>query len=309
MTEPAGAGAGPSAGALLRAARERQGLHLVALAAAIKVSPRKLEALEADRYDELPDATFARALAQSVCRVLKIDPRPVLALLPRPDAAVLEQVGGSLNEPFRARGTREIAGLPADAIRPLLWASAALMAGAVVLWLLPPEWFEDSAPGPAASAPAGRSHVASAPGSASAPPSPASPPSAVSASPPASAAPVAPAVAAAPGLPRVASASAVATAETAGATAPGTGSMLALRASGASWVQVTDREGKVLVSRLVGAGETLSLDGALPLRIIVGNAAATELRFRGRTVDLVALARNNVARLELPDAAAAQENR
>ena len=67
-----------SAGAGRRRAAERgpaaargaraQGLHIAALAAAIKVAPRKLELLEADRFDELPDATFTRALAQTVCR-------------------------------------------------------------------------------------------------------------------------------------------------------------------------------------------------------------------------------------------------
>ena len=71
-----------SPGALLRAAREKQGLHIAALAAAIKVAPRKLDALENDRWHELPDATFTRALAQTVCRTLKIDARPVLDLLP-----------------------------------------------------------------------------------------------------------------------------------------------------------------------------------------------------------------------------------
>ncbi|MBC7941653.1 MAG: helix-turn-helix domain-containing protein, partial [Chitinophagaceae bacterium] len=71
-----------SAGALLRSARERQGLHIAALAAAIKVAPRKLDALENNRWHELPDATFTRALAQTVCRSLKIDAKQVLDLLP-----------------------------------------------------------------------------------------------------------------------------------------------------------------------------------------------------------------------------------
>ena len=62
MSEPTSDDA--SAGAMLRAAREQQGLHIAALAAAIKVTPRKLDALEHDRWDELPDATFTRALAQ-----------------------------------------------------------------------------------------------------------------------------------------------------------------------------------------------------------------------------------------------------
>ena len=65
MTEPrAQPGARRRAPArMLRAARERQGLHIAALAATIKIPQRKLEALEADRFDELPDATFTRALA------------------------------------------------------------------------------------------------------------------------------------------------------------------------------------------------------------------------------------------------------
>ena len=46
------------AGALLRAARQQQGLHIAALAASIKVAPAKLEALEAGRVHALPDATF-----------------------------------------------------------------------------------------------------------------------------------------------------------------------------------------------------------------------------------------------------------
>ncbi|HJV61195.1 MAG TPA: helix-turn-helix transcriptional regulator, partial [Albitalea sp.] len=66
-----------TAGGIIRAARQSQGLHIAALSAAIKVSQKKLEALEADRLDELPDATFTRALAQTVCRALKIDPSPV----------------------------------------------------------------------------------------------------------------------------------------------------------------------------------------------------------------------------------------
>ena len=49
----------------------------------LKVPVRKLEALEDDRYDLLPDAVFVRALASSVCRTLKIDPQPVLDRLPQ----------------------------------------------------------------------------------------------------------------------------------------------------------------------------------------------------------------------------------
>ena len=41
-----------TAGALLRAAREASGLHIAALAVAMKVPVKKLEALEADRRSE-----------------------------------------------------------------------------------------------------------------------------------------------------------------------------------------------------------------------------------------------------------------
>ena len=92
-----------SAGALLRQARQAQGLHIAALAAAIKVTPRKLELLESDQFDQLPDATFTRALAQTVCRTLKVDSAPILALLPRPDVHRLGDVGAGLNAPFRSR--------------------------------------------------------------------------------------------------------------------------------------------------------------------------------------------------------------
>ena len=59
-----------SAGTILCQAREAAGLHIAVLAVSLKVPVAKLEALETDRLDELPDAVFARALAASVCRQL-----------------------------------------------------------------------------------------------------------------------------------------------------------------------------------------------------------------------------------------------
>ena len=78
-----------SAGALLRHYREAQGFKLDVLAQALRVAPAKLEALEADRLDELPDAMFARALTLAMCRQLKTDAAPVLALLPSQDVSRL----------------------------------------------------------------------------------------------------------------------------------------------------------------------------------------------------------------------------
>lgn len=78
-----------TAGALLRQLREDAGFKLDVLAQALHVSPAKLEALESDHLDALPDAMFARALTLAVCRQLKTDAAPVLALLPTQDVSRL----------------------------------------------------------------------------------------------------------------------------------------------------------------------------------------------------------------------------
>ena len=79
----------PSAGTLLRGYRENLGIKAEALAAKLHVPLNKLQALEQDRLDALPDAMFARALALAVCRQLQADATPVLARLPAPDASPL----------------------------------------------------------------------------------------------------------------------------------------------------------------------------------------------------------------------------
>ncbi|BDU55449.1 helix-turn-helix transcriptional regulator [Limnohabitans sp. TEGF004] len=78
-----------TAGALLRQLRKDAGFKLDVLAQALRVSPAKLEALESDHLDALPDAMFARALTLAVCRQLKTDAAPVLALLPTQDVSRL----------------------------------------------------------------------------------------------------------------------------------------------------------------------------------------------------------------------------
>jgi cytoskeleton protein RodZ len=290
-----------SAGGLLRAARERQGLHIAALAAAIKVTPRKLDALERDRYDELPDPAFTRALAQAVCRSLKIDAAPVLALLPPAAPASLEHVAGSLNTPFRERPGREDHGLAASAIRPLIWASGVLMLAAVVVMFLPDGWWGGSA---TAEAPAAPASVASAPPVPVAASAALAAVAAVGASAADAASAVAAGVAAIGGSVAAPASAVVETVFAApppavGASAVTPATVLAIRVSDTSWIEVQDGRGTVLLSRSVQPGESVGLDGALPLRLTVGNAAGTQLVFRGQPVDLSPSTRDNVARLEL----------
>ena len=288
---------------MLRAARERQGLHIAALAAAIKVSPRKLDALENDRWQELPDATFVRALAQTVCRTLKIDARPVLEKLPAPAPVALERHDSGLNEPFRERPGREDPGLATGAIKPMVWAAAVLMVAAAVVYFLPaglfsrmarPDGVASSAVTlPTAQAPAVAPAVAALPASASAMPAASSAhaesPSGVSTAAGPTAAPGGETVFSAP--PPAAAAS--------GVQAPVAAGLLQLRTSEASWIEVRDAKGTLLLSRTVLPSESVGLDGQLPLRLTIGNASATQLQFRGQSVDLSARTRDNVARVEL----------
>ncbi|HEV8313568.1 MAG TPA: helix-turn-helix domain-containing protein [Burkholderiaceae bacterium] len=273
-----------TAGALLREARIAQGMHIAAMSAAIKVAQRKLELLEADRYDELPDATFTRALAQTMCRVLKVDAEPVLSRLPQPRPSGLEHVASGLNEPFRERPGRHEPRDWAALASPVVWGTALLLIAALVVFLLPPGLLtrEPAAP----SAP------------------PASPPAAQPAVPPAAApaveVPASQALVAPPVPQAIEPAASAATAITVPVAAPPSASAAALqvRTSAASWLQVSDARGKVLIARIVQPGESLELDGAAPLRVRVGNASGTQLSFRGRPVNLAA-ARDNTANVEL----------
>ncbi len=291
-----GGATGSSAGALLRAARERQGLHIAALAAAIKIPQRKLEALEADRFDELPDATFTRALAMTVCRALKIDAAPVLAQLPQGVGNGLAAVAGGLNAPFRDRPGRAE---PADfnpLRHPLSWAALAVLVAAAAVFVLPAGWWESLWPAgtalkaPAAPAPAPAPTPASVADAAASAPSPPAADSLAAVATPASAA-SAPSVEVVHSVPAVdPGASAVPDAA---------GGIAVLRATDATWVEVIDAGGQVLVQRLLQPGESLGLNGKLPFKLKIGNAAATQLQFRGQGVDLAPVTRDNVARLEL----------
>jgi cytoskeleton protein RodZ len=307
MTEPAPGGTqqGTGAGALLRAAREKQGLHIAALAAAIKVAPRKLDALENDRWDELPDATFTRALAQTVCRTLKIDARPVLDLLPPVASASLEVSGGGLNAPFRDRPGREEPGLAGAAIRPMIAAASLLMVAAVVVYFLPEGlWSRTAAPAVAASGTAIAASAASAAAVSTATAEPASAAGAASVAtlagesvfPPPSTGtpPIVPAVEPVPPPAAVVAPAASAQTVTAASAGP-----VQLRATQASWVEARDARGQLLLSRVLQPGEALGLEGSLPIRLTIGNAAATQLGFRGQPVDLASSTRDNVARIEL----------
>jgi cytoskeleton protein RodZ len=291
-----GAPEGPSAGTILRRAREAAGLHVAALAVSLKVPVRKVEALESDRYDLLTDAVFVRALASSVCRALKIDSQPVLARLPQMATPRLTRQSEGINTPFRAPSDGAPPTWLDQLSRPVFLAVFALLLAALVLVLLPKAQQGDSlaaatnpvVPGPpdalvapAPSVPA----LPSSPAAANATPVALAPDAAASASMPAVAL-----LTAAPAAPEVA---AVPTAAT-----PASG-IVVFRTTGPSWVEVTDAKGVVAVKKVLEAGEAAAASGALPLRVTIGRVDATEVQVRGKPFDLRPVSRDNVARFEV----------
>jgi len=296
----------PSAGGLIRAARLAQGIDLASLAAMLKVPLRKLEALENGRHEELPGQTFERALAQAACRVLKIDPQPVLALMPRLAGDTLEHVTGGLNKPFRERQAR--AEFDASTLlRPVVLLPALIVVAALGVMFVPDSLVKrvsapvmatlsgDAAPGAAASAPAPAAVATTAPVAPAA-----SEPAAVAVAPPPATQPaVANPPAAGPAAVPAPAAAASGIDEVLAHAAPPPGIPVQVTAQADSWVEVRDAQGKTLLSRTVVAGESVGLDGAMPMHVKVGNAKATSLSLRGDNVDLTPYTHDNVARLDL----------
>jgi cytoskeleton protein RodZ len=262
-----------------------------------------MDALENDRWSELPDATFTRALAQTVCRALKVDPKPVLDLLPAAEPKALDTVGGSLNTPFSDRRSRDEPNWTALAIKPMVVAAGLLLVAALALWMLPPSlWLASLRPAATTTPGSTTVVVPVAPASPASVPAVGDAPLATPAAPVAPAAPAAAQAASTASAAPAASAAAVAPAEpslTAAASAAPGSAVMQIRTSEASWVEVRDAAGRTLLSRTVQPGEAVGIDGALPLRLVVGNAPVTQVTFRGQPVELPRRGPDTVSRLEL----------
>lgn len=277
------------AGQLLRQARESIGLHVAALAVSLKVPVSKLEALEAGRLDALPDVMFARALAASVCRTLKIDAAPILAHFPQGAASRLGTVDSPINTPFRQPHAGPRFGLKGQMPSPSVVAVALLLLAALAVFLWPKSKEEAQDVSQGVETPAAQ--VAQTPASEAVveqiPPAPA-------AAAAASATVVAPA--ATPSAAPVASAPVVASAPDAAASAP---SIVVMTATAESWVKVTDAKGVVSLSRILNAGEVVQPSGTPPFNVVVGRVDAVQLQVRGQAFDMTPFAKDRVARFEV----------
>jgi cytoskeleton protein RodZ len=265
----------PTAGTLMRRAREASGLHIAALAVSLKVPVKRLEALEADRFDLLPDVVFVRALANSVCRSLKLDPAPILQLLPNQSPSRFNQQSDSLRVPHGATISSRRGPLFGALSRPAVIGGLVLVVGALALALLPPLDFSWT-------------------------------PTKTSESDPVLTQPL-PVMAVEPSIPDsvalnsspAVSGLVVPAASVAVSKVPASAGIVVFKTSADSWVEVTDAKGNVLLSRKLSAGEEAGVSGALPLSAVVGRADVTLVQVRGQSFDLAPVSRGNVARFEV----------
>ena len=307
-----GQGMSVTAGALLRDAREAAGLHIAALAVALKVPVAKLEALEADNFSALPDMVFVRALASSVCRTLKIDPQAVLALLPQGEGPRLSAGDVGLNAPVKGfAGRSSAAPFKGAGSRSFVWAVGLLLIGAALMMFLPRGLDADLSallkqPETTTKIPMPTGNVAQeisvAVGAEQRVPSAA----------PAPAAAAAAAVGVGVELPAGESIKPAGIAShpivlpsveaSAPSSAPATDApfgVLAFIARSESWIQVRDAAGALVLQRNLAPNELVSVSGVLPLAVVIGRADATEVFVRGKPYDIGPVSRENVARFEV----------
>lgn len=287
MTDVPAASPPRSAGALLSAEREKQGLSRADVAQRLCMSVSQVEALESGDFSRLAPGPFVRGFARNYARVLGLDAESVVGLIQRdlpstPPPALAVPSQGIQFDPFGRKWT------PA-ALRASIVAALVLVAsvGSLYWWLN----VYPAKPVPVA-APSGSAPPAELPGLA--------PPIGNGA--PAEVAPLpAPAVAPAPAAPAASEAPPPQPVNVAAARPASPGGLARLRfvTQERTWVEIIDGSGERVASRHIEPGNPSEFLGRPPLRVAIGNAPAVRLTFNDREVDLAQHTRAAVARFTL----------
>jgi cytoskeleton protein RodZ len=276
-------------GADLRAARERLGWTLPAIAAYLRIRLPFLEAIEDGRIGDLPGNAYAVGFLRTYAQALGLEPDEVARRFKAEAADVNRKTELAFPAPVPERG------IPAGAV---VLVGVVIAVGAYIGWYRMSAVPERLAPLAATAAPAAPP-VAAASDPATAQPKPSviasagpvgAPPAALPqipsaqmmgpAIPPAIAASLAAsqpppiANAAAPNVPMPP------TGAGAAVVVPGMpeGTRIVLRAKADAWVQVREKQGSVLLNRVLRNGETWPVPpNKQPLLLTTGNAAGTEL--------------------------------
>lgn len=319
-----------TAGQLLRAARLKAGVHLAVLSVTLKVPVKQLEALEADQFDPAKGAVFLRGLASAVCRHLRADPAPILALLPLVPGQLEPQrmLGKGVTTGQGMGGTRASLSKP----RPMVVGGAVAMLAliAALLWLpAPAQWLwlddlkdwlvsasqsdDESSTEPVNPVPPsvndgefpGTRHVVESVAAATA----VSPVAQASAEPAATAAPTAVANTASAPLAPVLNAAAKTSpppALPAASNAPAsaakpTSAEWVFSASSDSWIELRSGANTVVWSGILKAGQTQQIQSPLPVNVVVGRAQGVSVTLRGQAFDLKPHTQVTVARFEVKE--------
>jgi len=275
----------PQLGELLIAARERWNLSAADLARQMRLALRQVQALEESRFGDLPGNTFVRGFIRNYARVVQADPEPFLQ--------AYERCRPRQQLPEIEHSNEQIA-FPNKSLPKWVWYLGALL----VLALLSPlliylALHEDEVPTQAAK-PASKAASPVPQPLQDAPlilpppqavlqntsPSPASGTQATVAN-----VPDAP-VAAAPTPPPV---EPVVNGE----------ANVALNFEGDAWVEIRDKSGKIVFSKLCRRGETQAVQAKPPFSVVVGNAAQVRIAYNGKPFDLAPHTKVNVARFKL----------
>lgn len=274
----------------LAEAREKAGMSVEEAAAQLRLGVRQVLALEADDVAALPGPTFVRGFIRNYARLLELDADALLAAsrahMPESGSGVITL--HSENIPITNREKKSWL--------PYLLASVliAVLSGAWMIYMeyapQRPKPDEVAAPVMPKETPA---TVAPTPIQLPAQPAVAEPAAVMPASP--DAVPVAaPAPAPAP-----AATSATPMAPVASPPAAPVTARLGLTFVEASWVSVTDHDGKSVFNKKQLAGNRETVEGVPPFNITVGNASGVQLTFNDKPVDLAPYTKANVARLTL----------
>jgi len=264
----------PGPGAMLRMAREARGTTIAEVAAALKMSPRQIEAMEREDFSRLSGATFIRGFIRNYARLLNIDAGPVLAALAEQTALPQAELA-----PPADSGVR----MPLPNARQGKSALVATIAALAVFGVALALYFD----------------VISVGGMLSRPPSP-SQASAKQAPEPQVLQPQPQQVGVAQAQPAEGQIVESRTGEANNRIPPKPGSnQLIFSFDGSSWVEVKDATGRTVFSQMNAKGTTQIVEGRPPFQLVVGNASHVRLQYNDQPVDLRPHTRVEVARLTL----------
>ena len=286
----------PAVGTQLREAREALGLKVSDIAKTLKLGQRQVEALENAQWDGLPGATFIRGFVRNYARLVQLDPNSLVAQL---DPLLVKPVDTLAVPKVQPADMPQFGGGPARRDRMVVAIGLLAVLLATALYFLLPNDLaalrtdlqslldslarkEEPAPPPS---PVGQSESVLPPGATT---QEVLNPQAVS---PGDSTPVALPSSSPTNLP---------VADTALSSPSGTvNGQMRLVADKEAWIEVRDRENKVVFSQRLAAGAEQVVGGQGPLSVVIGYAPGVRLFWRGQGIDLTPHSRGDVARLVL----------